>query len=821
MATLTPVEGDPFAASGQRLTPVEGNPFETPAPAAEAASPQVPFYADTAQGEINVNRDARTRAQFDEVKARQKQAAEKEQARFEASRTPLQRVADTGVFVPSALIRAATRGEYGLGDVAGVVSPEVGRTYSQQEANFARANKGKSALDTYNPLDIPTLSTLADVGAIAPGVPGLPELGYVPGQMLRTSAAALERPGTIPRGVYNLGRQVIGMEPTFAPEAAAGAPTSAQALATPAQAYGPAQRIIDRAAFQAEGIPEFAPAFASKGTARTARTIEEAPLVGGTVKVPKTAVEQAMAAKQAQIAEDLGAAAGPEDVGRIAQSGLRRFRGDQLQDLPRQNVADVGLPTEGTPQQRAGYVDINKPSQLNTANMTDAQLKAAARSEVNLPGSTRSTIEDLSPAEVQKIVDLPARDTSFATKSSALYRQADDALPPLMRTNETANSNLVATRNSQAVANGMLKQERSASVSGGALEGRFGPLIDRLRNSKSNFTLDALRAARTEIGRALSSFGEFDTRLDRTQLKQLYGAVSDDYQAGLVALAARARQGSKLSPKAANYVSPAVADAADKALQKYRVADRYYRQGIERMDRFMNVLGADTLEQASRKIGSYLRENTQNLGALQSMASSLRPEEWKAVLGNVVANLGKLTPGAREAERIFSFERYATDWNKISQNPRVLKMFEKSLGKPVVESLGNLGRIAERMKFYEATRNYSGSAYTAFGGATLATILNPVAWPLLVTSIAGTGLMGKVLTSQRFAAWVNGLNRAQIKVGSSVAATRQALQPYAQRLTSLAKSEPDPEVAQAMQSLALTIQQQLRAATDEGNQSSP
>ena len=341
--------------------------------------------------------------------------------------------------------------------------------------------------------------------------------------------------------------------------------------------------------------------------------------------------------------------------------------------------------------------------------------------------------------------------------------------------------------------------------------------MQRLANPRSNFTLDSLRAARTEVGRALSNFGQFDTRLDRTQLKQLYGSISDDYQAGLVARAARARRLSRLNPGDQGYVAgvtPQIADAADRALFHYRVADRYYRNGVERMDRFMGVLGADTLEQASRKIGSYFRENTQNVRSLESLFSSLRPEETRAVLGHVVEGLGRLTPGSREAEKIFSFERYATDWNKISHNPRVVELFTRALGPEVVRSLSNMGRIAERMKYYETTKNYSGSAYTAAGGITLATIWSPVAWPLLIGSIAGTGLTGKVLTSKWFSAWVNSLNRAQVQVGSSVAATRQALQRHLQTLRVFAAKEPDPEVAKVMGLLGQTIDQELRAAND-------
>jgi hypothetical protein len=183
------------------------------------------------------------------------------------------------------------------------------------------------------------------------------------------------------------------------------------------------------------------------------------------------------------------------------------------------------------------------------------------------------------------------------------------------------------------------------------------------------------------------------------------------------------------------------------------------------------------------------------------------------VLGNVIEDLGRLSPGAREAERVFSFARFATDWSKISQNPRVMAVMRRSLGPEVVRSLENMGRIAERMKYYETTTNYSGSAYTAGAGAGLATLFVPQSWPLLVAGIAGPGVVGKVITSRSFARWVNSLNRAQVRVGSSVEATRQVLRPHLQRLARIAAREPDPEVAAGMGALAVALDQQLQATS--------
>lgn len=699
---------------------------------------------------------------------------EQEKAEFAASRTIPQRAADTSKFILSAPIRAATRGEYGIGDVVGAVSSEMKKDAEKGEADFARANA-------------PWLEPVAKAGEAAMGIPMLSTMGAVPGGIMASS------------------RLAQALRTMRAPKDAA--PLVAKAE----QAYGPAQRIADRTAFVEEGIPEFPPAFGSKGLARMAKTVEDVPFVGGTVKVPKNAVEQAMAARQVDIAQNAGAAASAEDVGLISQRALARFRGADLEDLDRNTVQGLGI-EPSQPRPNSGGVRIDRPGRLDTSAMTDAQLNAATHtSNIELPGSTRTRVEHLSPAQVQRIIDLPARDTSFATKAAAIYKQAEDSIATQMRSNNSVNPGRLGMANSRAVVTGLLSQEKRASISGGVLEGRFGGLVQRLANPKSHMSLDDIRAARTEVGRVLSNFGDFDARLDRTQLKELYGALSADYQSGLVSLAARARQASRLKPTDAAYVSPEAANAADKALLRYRVADRYYRNGLDRMDRFMGVLGAETLEQASRKIGSYLKENTQNIRALESMASSLRPEEWRAVLGNVIEGLGRLTPGSREAEKIFSFERYATDWAKISQNPRTVAMLERSLGPQVVRSLTNMGRIAERMKYYETTKNFSGSALTAGAGATLATIMVPSAWPLLLASVAGTGIAGKVLTSKWFAGWVNGLNTAQVKVGSSVVATKQVAQQHLQRLKLLAAKEPDPEVAAAMGALGYEIDQQIQA----------
>ena len=119
-----------------------------------------------------------------------------EQAKFDASRTLGKRIEDTATFALSTPVRALTKGQYGLGDLYGLANERVGRETAQSEADFARANQGQNAFETLNPMDIPSLATMEHAGGIAPGIPMLSTMGYLPMGATNTAiAAAKQLPG--------------------------------------------------------------------------------------------------------------------------------------------------------------------------------------------------------------------------------------------------------------------------------------------------------------------------------------------------------------------------------------------------------------------------------------------------------------------------------------------------------------------------------------------------------------------------------------------------------------------------------------------------
>ena len=522
------------------------------------------------------------------------------------------------------------------------------------------------------------------------------------------------------------------------------------------------QRMADAGAFKDLGVEPFAPAFRSKGAARFARTIEEMPLIGGVVKGPKIETETALSQAQQRIAQGLGAAPTDEQAGRVLQGGLDRFRTAGVQKVEpsvlegagiqsRAPVQPVQTMTAGAARDARAAAPVRQAIGGGTAQTVRGTQVPAAR-PLNETILARRAVEDLSDAELQTLIRTPAANTSFATRQEALYESAFRKIPALLKRNGTANPNEVGTPNSALVAKGMQQAEESARIKGGVLEGRFGKLIHDLQKNQSNFKLEALKAAKTEVGRALASFGNYDSRMDRSQLKALYAALSRDFEIGLQTVANRAY--SRVGSNGQDKVAPEMAKAADAALYEMRRADRYTRLSMDRMDRFSQLLNANSPEAAMRSLATRMKEGTIDRGMIRAVRDALRPEEREQILGYLIARMGQGRAGAKEAEAGWNIHAFATDWNR---NKQALHILMEDAPSSVRKQLDALAQISERMKYYETTRNYSGTAYSGIPIITMASGLMTGGWGAFATllgQVGGGAALGKFLTNPRYLNWM-------------------------------------------------------------------
>jgi hypothetical protein len=215
-----------------------------------------------------------------------------EQKAFDDSRTTGARVADAATFIPSALVRAVTRGQYGVGDVAsGLGFEEAGNALAEREANFARANQWG-------------LEKLAAAGEVAAGIP-----------VLNTMGAPI---GGIGATVRTIANQPMAAVPL------------ARATARNVRRN---ERLADLEAFKDSGVAPFGPAFTEAGTAGVVKQLSDAPVVGGPVRNRLlTAIEETRDAGE-RVASQYGDARSFRDAGNVADRALNRFRDERIERI--------------------------------------------------------------------------------------------------------------------------------------------------------------------------------------------------------------------------------------------------------------------------------------------------------------------------------------------------------------------------------------------------------------------------------------------------------------------------------------------------------
>ena len=593
----------------------------------------------------------------------------------------------------------------------------------------------------------------------------------------------------------------------------------------------------DLDAFREAGVRPSLPVISEAPLASVAMQLSETPFVGGPMRnsLYQSVAQTRDAAERA--AQNLTPLATIPEVGQRVQQGLTRFRGDQLADLspdvlqslniePWQMVRQNQNMSRGS--QRAATLANRIRAEVNAPQTAETIRGAATRGPMN-PAQTvpmRRTATDMSEAELRAVATRPANQTSFAARQEALYELADRRLPAIMRADESRNPGLFGPTNLRQTFAGIRRSEQAAGISGGIVDGRFGDLAQRVANPRANMTLENMRAARTEIGRALQNFGLFDVRLDRTQLKQMYGAISQDIENAYRTLANRARILTR-SP-GADRVSEDVARAAERALYEFQRANRYTRAGIERMDRFMKVINAENAEQAAMRLRqAALSKGRGNIALLQTARSALRPDEWNDFAGVLLREIGRPVASAagRAQEAGFSVRTAATNWRNMSPEAQRL-LFGNS------REVENLFRVINRLSEIEATVNSSRTATNLINvGGTLAALTAGVTGNTLTALSVGIGALGLsfILSRPTYVRMMTGILklRAQIAganngtvVERGVEESNRLVRQFVQRLGT--DSEAAPELAQKVEAaLLIGRATQGRNAQSEDRQPKP
>ena len=378
-----------------------------------------------------------------------------------------------------------------------------------------------------------------------------------------------------------------------------------------------------------------------------------------------------------------GRVANPVDLSRSIQGGLERYQGDNLTKIEPRAVEALGI-NPFAPNQLSPNMGVRQAGRVDTADAIRTQLNGGMTTTtrgVPVPMrrtnaetyANRRSVGDLSNAELNILVGARSVQTSFLARVEALYEQAYRMLPNQYKVNGDRNPQMIPAKNIRETL-GAIDNSRLAGLSGQKVLG--GELAQSLMKTQSgNMKPDDLRALRTEIGRALGDTSVLEkTNISRSQLKELYAAASRDIENGIMDLANRAYLHTQ-DRNNTSYITPEMALRADGALRALKVADRYYRAGMKRMERFQNVLRADTPEAAANTIIAAAQgKGRGNMNLLRTALAVLRPDERNDIAALVLDRLGLPNSNARGIVRDAEFDPsdFIKKWNDIDPAARNL-----------------------------------------------------------------------------------------------------------------------------------------------------
>lgn len=556
------------------------------------------------------------------------------------------------------------------------------------------------------------------------------------------------------------------------------------------------QAADDVAAFDRVGVEPFSPAFMGETSRSVAKGLSDTWGIGAPIRSKLEQAHKGMADASNRIADNLSSVKTYDEAGQSLQGGLDRYRTASLDKLEPDVVRGVGVdPVSAVPatdvmpkavQARAEAVAPRKQLLGGNIAQTRRGVDVPAAKTRNQTLTARTRVDSLDDDQLARVINAPANQTSFATRAEALYENASRQLPTIMRKNDTANPNQIRGQNTKNLVAGLAKEQERSRIPGGVIGGRYAGMADRL---KTNLQLPDLRAMRTAVGRDLSNFNYGDTGLDKSQLNALYGALSKDIEISYMDIANRAWE--RVGRNTKDAVSLADARKADRALYELRRADKYFRQGMTRMERFLDVAGADKPEAAARKMMTALKEGGQaDIGKVRSALGALRPEERNDFAALVLREMGTPRDSALGIvkETGFSPQTFTTNFTKM--DPRMRQMlFPGEHG----AALDDLARVAERMAEVEKFANTSNSGRMATNVGGLVGGLGTAAaggLPWLAAGAGGSFGLSYLMSRPHYARWAANALRLQSQFQRSPQQFNAAMATHVNRLAQLAKNDP-------------------------------
>lgn len=346
-----------------------------------------------------------------------------------------------------------------------------------------------------------------------------------------------------------------------------------------------------------------------------------------------------------------------------------------------------------------------------------------------------------------------------------LYNEVDQFMPaasavPLTNT-QTALTRLTGLTPGAESTTAMLNNPKLTQIKNALGEDL---LANQAMTGQSTIPYEAVKELRSRVGRMLQG-SELIADVPKAELKQLYGALSQDLEA------------------AATAAGPEAKRAVDRANNYWKAL-----QGrVDVLDAAINKNGGP--EKVFNALWSGAKDGDTTLRAV---VQSLPREGQRDLTAAFVRRLGRANPGAQTAEGdAFSSQTFLTNWNRLS--PEAKRTLFDRHGANFSANMDRIAKVASNLR--EGSSTFANPSGTAAAGAQIAGITsfvtslatgNPGLAAGIAATAGGSNLWARAMTNPRFVAWLAEQTKAPI---GAIPAQMNVLRGIAER-------QDEPELAE-------------------------
>ena len=524
-----------------------------------------------------------------------------------------------------------------------------------------------------------------------------------------------------------VGNAFMALGPGKAPaRAATPRPSAPNRLATNVESF-------DRAGVR----PSLAATGGGRAATSLANTVAENPIAGVPTRGRLRGAVEDAEASAGRLAARYGETRGAQITGENVQSGVQRFARDRGV-TPASATAPAARSSFSAKADRL-YEDAFAP-------IEDAEAAVAARAGADASRMTAEAEAARSArlAEREALVQRAAKDAELESARRG-YRVQPETVPEwdIPEVSPTAPRPIVIPTQTGAVVRDIAQRVNSPALSRLITDKTPTRILKALEEDASNVRFNDLRELRTWV-RTAQRDETLRQGITRANLQRLEAALTEDIYNATRQL------------------------AGEGALARLMRADRFYKAGVQRIDRALESFdAAGSGESAYTRVvqagGSTSSADAQKL---LSLKRSLNAEEWGDVAANIVAELGKPTAGAAQVgEPGFSISTFVTNYNKLSPRGRDILFGPVGGGGAkatrLQAELDNLARVIGMLKEVEKGANTSKTFVNAQAAAT---VTGAVIEPVTTASFLGAfALAGEMLTNPVVVRWLARLGSAKAR----------------------------------------------------------